>query len=258
MPHQPPRHPSRKSPFVATALVAAFAAFAVPAPPALGADRPLAERPLPVLRVDGVGEKSAAPDMAVVNFGVVREAVTARQALDACNAAMAAVIEAMKGEGIEARDLQTANFSISPRYSQPRRDAAGGQEEPRIVGYSVSNNLTVRVRALDRLGAILDRAVTMGVNTGGNIGFANADPSQIVAEARAEAVRDATARAKTLAAAAGVSLGQILEISETMPSGPVPMARAKLAMEVAPSAVPIEGGENAYSVTVQVTWEIVQ
>lgn len=257
-----PARPPRPRILLASAAIAgailALAAFA-PTGSALAADRPLAERPLPVIRVQGEGRVAVAPDMAIVTMSVVSEAETARAALDANNAAMAKVIDAMKAEGIEGKDLQTANFSIQPRYYHPPRASDGESEPPRIVGYTVSNELSVRVRDLARLGAILDKAVTLGINSGGNVAFTNAETDAIVEKARAAAMKDALARAQTLAAAAGVTLGPILEISENFsPPGPVPLARGRMMLEAKADAVPIETGESTYTVTVNASWEIVQ
>ncbi|MFZ1681941.1 MAG: SIMPL domain-containing protein, partial [Rhizobiaceae bacterium] len=185
---------------------------------------------------------------------------TARAALDANNAAMAEVIAALKAEGIEARDLQTSNFNINPRWYYPQNpDGSPTQEQPRIVGYDVFNGLTVRVRDLARLGAILDRSVTLGVNQGGQVSFTNDNPAAVLKEARKAAVADALDKARTLAEAAGVGVGRILEMSETnfMPQ-PVPMMEAKMAMARDAAPVPIEAGENVWRVNVTVTFEISQ
>lgn len=254
----------------AMALAAAFLAapLVVPAgapfgPAALGAERPLAERPVPVIRVAGLGEAKLSPDMAIVSMAVRREAETAREALTANNEAMAATIAAMKAAGVSDKDLQTSGFSIQPRWFYPRNNKSNGgsDEEPRIVGYTVTNQLTMRVRDLSKLGELLDKSVTLGVNQGGNVRFANDDPASALAEARAAAMRDARKRAETLAEAAGVALGPVLEISEnaTRPQA-VPIARART-MEMAADAsasVPVEAGENSYKVTVQAVWEISQ
>ena len=226
---------------------------------AMAAERPLAESPLPVIRVTGEGRISLAPDMAILDLGVVREAATAREALDANNAAMAEVVAAMKAEGMADRDLQTSGFSIQPKYFYPQSKAGEDQPVPRIVGYSVSNRLSVRVRDLAKLGAILDRSVTLGVNDGGNITFANDDPSATIARAREAAMKDALSRAETLARAIGAKPGKILEISEnTFTPQPVSMARGKMMMEARSDAVPVQGGENTYTVSVQAVWEILQ
>ncbi|MCK7495556.1 MAG: SIMPL domain-containing protein [Comamonadaceae bacterium] len=191
---------------------------------------------------------------------VTREADTARAALDANSAAMAQVIKALRGEGIAEQDIQTDNFSIQPKYVYPPQKSLGEQQPPQIVGYTVRNGLAVRVRDLGKLGAIMDQSVTLGVNEGGNILFTNDDPSAAIDQARASAVKDAMARAKTLAAAAGVRVGKVLEISEQsyMPA-PVPMMRAEMMMAApAADAVPVAAGESSYQVTVSLTYAIEQ
>jgi len=236
-------------------LAAAVAIGLAAASPGHAADRPLAERPVPMIRVQGEGSVAVAPDMAIIDIGVLREGATAREALTASNEAMAAVIAAMKEEGIEARDLQTSGFFVQPRYTQPAPDRSS--EAPRIDGYSATNSLTVRIRDLARLGAVLDRAVTLGVNTGGNITFTNAEPDQHVAKAREAAVRDAAARARQLAEAAGVKLGNLVEIND-MGSGPRPMMMARAKSFDAAEAVPVESGENTYTVNIQAAWEVAE
>lgn len=211
----------------------------------------------PRILVAGEGEASVAPDMALISLSVMREAETARAALDENNAAMASVIAAMREAGIESRDLQTAGLNISPRYVYPQGD---GEQQPRIVAYQVSNTLSVRVRDLARAGEILDSAVTLGVNQGGNITFTNDDPGAAITQARIRAVEDAMARARTLAEAAGVELGGIVELTEqTFTQQPVPQDGRAMRMEApASAAVPVEAGENTYRVQVNVTFELKQ
>jgi uncharacterized protein YggE len=213
-----------------------------------------------VISVSGEGVATTAPDMAVISLTVLREAETARQALDANNEAMAKVLAAMKQEGIAERDLQTGGFSIQPRWVYPS-NKDGQNEEPRIVGYSVNNTLTVRIRDLDRLGAILDTSVSLGVNQGGDVMFTNDDLESIREQARLDAVAKARAKAETMTGALGVSLGRITEISENSHTAPpMPIARAEMAMMSGKAAdsVPMAAGENEYRVTVNVTWEIDQ
>ena len=210
--------------------------------------------------VTGQGSAELKPDMAVLNLTVTREAKTARAALDANSAAMAKVLAELQAVGIEERDLQTSNFNIQPRYTQSPRKADGERPPPRIAGYVVRNSLSVRVRDIDLVGGVLDKSVELGVNEGGNIQFGNDDPSAAITKARKAAVADALDKARTLAAAAGVELGDILEISEQsrMPR-PVPMMDAEMGMMRAASApVPVAAGENSYSVTVNMSVEIEQ
>jgi uncharacterized protein YggE len=108
------------------------------------------------------------------------------------------------------------------------------------------------------VGAILDKSVSLGVNEGGQISFTNADPAEVIKRARIAAVEDARARALTLAMAAGVNLGKVLEISEqSFRPGPIPVARAEMAMSrSADASVPVATGENTYRVTVNMAFAI--
>lgn len=198
--------------------------------------------------------------MAVVSVGVLREAETAREALNLNNQAMGAVLAAMKDTGIEERDLQTSGFSIQPRYFYPKRKSNGEQPAPKITGYVVNNNLTIRIRVLEETGLILDRVVTLGVNTGGNIQFTNSDTDSLLKKARADAVRNALEKAQTLTSAAGVGLGKISSINESSRAPrPIGVAQARsLAVQEDAGNVPIASGENEYRVTVQISWEIDQ
>jgi uncharacterized protein YggE len=209
--------------------------------------------PPPRILVTGEGEAAVAPDMALLSLGVMREAATAREALDANNRAMAEVSAAMKELGIAERDLQTAAIQIVPRYNYSNRP--DGTQSAELVGYQVTNTLSVRVRDLKRTGEILDRAVTLGVNQGGGIQFVNDDPAATMTEARKKAVADAAAKARTLAEAAGVGLGRVLEISEQS-FMPPPMPMEAKSFDRAVSAVPIEAGENSYRVQVNVTFAL--
>lgn len=211
-----------------------------------------------VITVSATGSAKATPDIARLDLSVQRQAKTARSALDANNKAMADVLKAMRAAGIEERDLQTSSFNIQPRYHYPK-SSTGRNKPPQLVGYIVTNSLTVRVRNLDNLGAILDKSVTLGVNSGGGITFSSDKPEPVIEAARKNAVAKAIAKAKTLTEAAGVKLGRILEISETnrQPPRPRAMARMESAM-AADAAVPITAGENSYSITVNVKWELDQ
>lgn len=212
----------------------------------------------PVISVTGDGESSAAPDMAIVNLAVVKQAKTAREALDENNKAMNDVLTALKSGGIAERDLQTSGFSIQPQYNYPQ-PVDGQQQQPQLVGYQTINSVTVRLRDLAKLGQVIDQAVTLGINQGGDIQFTNDKPEAALEEARKDAVADAVKKAKTLSEAAGVKLGRILEINENVPRAmPQPVYRATMMKEAPDAAVPVQGGENNYNVSVTVTFAIEQ
>ncbi|SCB57274.1 hypothetical protein GA0061105_102263 [Rhizobium aethiopicum] len=211
-----------------------------------------------VISVTGDGESAVAPDMAVVNLAVVKQAKTAREALDENNKAMNEVLKALKDGGIAERDLQTSGFSIQPQYNYPQ-PVDGQQQQPQLIGYQTINSVTIRLRDLSKLGQVIDQSVTLGINQGGDIQFTNDKPEAALEEARKNAVAEAVKKAKTLSEAAGVKLGRILEINENVPRPlPQPAYRATMMKEADAAAVPVQGGENNYTVSVTVTFAIEQ
>ncbi|MEH6719490.1 MAG: SIMPL domain-containing protein [Aurantimonas endophytica] len=209
----------------------------------------------PTITVTGTGEASARPDQALATFTVLRTAETARAALDDANKAMREVSDGMRNLGAEDRDLQTSGFSINPQYRYDNTE--GSQQPPTIVGYEVRNTLTVRVRDLARLGEILDQAVTLGVNQGGEIRFELAEPGAVEDAALKDAVADAMATARLIAEAAGVTLGAVREIRENVGMAPPPMPFAAMEMRTADAkSVPVEAGENSYNASVSMVFAI--
>jgi uncharacterized protein YggE len=223
-------------------------------PQIAAAQQEQAHRPA-TINVAGLGVSTITPDMATMSFAVVKQAENASQALSDNSKALSEVINALKETGIEDRDLQTSSFSIQPIYRQ-FEPKDGVYPTPEITGYQVSNGVTIRVRDLSKLGSVIDTSVKLGINQGGEITFSNDDTSKVTEDARKKAVQDAMAKAKTLAETAGVKLGRVLEISENQ-SRPhaQPIAYAAMAKVQAESA-PIAAGENAYNVTVNVTFAI--
>jgi hypothetical protein len=212
-----------------------------------------------VVTVSGEGHAALAPDTAVVTLSVVKQAKSARDALDQNSKAMGAVLATLKDGGIAERDLQTTGFSIQPQYNYPTNNN-GQSQPPELIGYQATNSLSVRIRDLSKLGTIIDQAVGLGINQGGDIQFTNDKPDAALEEARKNAVADAMARAKTLTEAAGVKLGRVIEINEdsNRPMPPQPVFRAAMAKQAGDGAVPVQGGENSYNVTVTVTFAIEQ
>lgn len=209
-----------------------------------------------LISVSGEGQAAVAPDMAVVTLSVVKQSKTAQDALDQDNKAMGAVLATFKNAGIAERDLQTSGFGIQPQYNYPQAKD-GQQQPPELIGYQVTNGLTVRVRDLGKLGGLIDQAVGLGINQGGDIQFVNDKPEATIEAARKDAMADAAAKAKTLAEAAGVKVGRVIEITENaVRSAPQPIMRAAMMKDVPAPAVPIAGGENSYNVTINVTYAL--
>jgi hypothetical protein len=207
----------------------------------------VADEQAPNIAVSATGAASAAPDMATVSLGVSRDARTASQAMDAVALAAEAVLADIETAGIAARDVQTSSLNLNPVWDH------SNSRPPQIRGYNASTMLTVRVRELDGLGGLLDSVVGEGANTLNGLTFGFADRAPLETAARTDAVVQARAMAETLAEAAGVTLGPVLNISEGGEVGPAPMMRGTM-MEAA--AVPVAAGELDVRVTVTVVFGI--
>jgi uncharacterized protein YggE len=206
------------------------------------------EKPRRTITVSATGSVAVAPDQARITSGVTAEGATAREALTANSTAMQKVIGELKSGGIDAKDIQTSSFRVEPRYTRPEEGQA-----PKIDGYSVTNEVQVLVRDLDKLGDILDRLVTAGANQSSGLSFEVSKAETALDEARKEAVANARRRADLYAAAAGAGVGEVLTITEGDASPPRPVfARAMKAA----AAVPIERGTETLEANVTITWAL--
>ncbi|MEM5543036.1 SIMPL domain-containing protein [Sulfitobacter sp. AS92] len=177
--------------------------------------------------VTGQGSVAAAPDMATITLGVTEEAASAKAAMDKVTEAVAAILAQLDAQGIAARDRQTSRFYLRPVHDRrPIEDGA----PPRITGYEAGNSVTVKVRDLDRLGAMMDAVIDEGANDFNGLDFGLQDPKDALAEARKAAVTDATERARQLADAAGVKLGTLLRMTENSHSQPKMFEAARMGM----------------------------
>ncbi len=204
------------------------------------------------LSVSGEGKVMAKSDQAQLSAGVVTQAPTAAAALATNSAAMNKVFATLKAFGIPENKIQTSNFSVTPQY--PLYSQSNPQPR-RITGYEVSNQVTVIVDDLGRLGPALDALVRSGVNQLDGVSFSIANPAQLEEKARRAAVADAIAKAKGMAQAAGIVLGPILSLEEGINEMPRPMPmlamRANLAAQAPP---PMAEGEQTVSASVTIVY----
>ena len=235
--------PIRKTGLFALYLISSLAALT----PALASDD---EAPKRTISLNGTGTVKLAPDIVTISTGVESEAVVAKDALAKNTASMTKVIEELKQSGIEARDIQTTNFSVEPRYDIRDEDKA-----PKLVGYHVTNSVFITVRDITKLGEVLDKIVSLGANSIGGISFGVANREAVENEARKLAMADAIAKAKLFAEAAGAKLGEVMTISEQGGYQPYFEKRAAAPMAAA-APVPIEAGTESVSMQVSVTWEL--
>lgn len=231
-------------PAAAAALLIASCA----APTATAADAPAPR----TITVTGEGRAADAPDMAVISIGVQTQAPNAAAALRQNSADMAATIKKLKDLGVADKDIQTSGLSINPRYNYEKN-----RSQPEIIGFTASNNVTVRLRDLSSAGSVIDQAVQSGANSLGGVSFAFSDPKPLYEDARRDAVSDAKAKAKLLTEAAGVRLGKLLYIQEGYAQAPQPkMYSARMEMASDAANVPMEAGESEVNATVSLVYEI--
>lgn len=237
---------------LARRLLLAAALGVTAAGPASAQDAQTAQQP-GLITVIGEGEVTAAPDMADIGIGVVTDGATAAAALQANSTALAAVIDGLKKDGIESRDLQTSGLSLDPRYEPMRNGQA-----PKLAGYRASNTVNVRVRDLSKLGALLDKSVGTGANELRGLSFGLTERGSLQDDARRRALKDAMRKAQLYAETGGVKLGALRAVDEEAFGFPEPkLARPRMAMAAdAAPPVPIEGGELAVRARVQVTYAI--
>ena len=215
------------------------------------------------ISVSGHGKISVPPNIADISIGVVTQAKTAGDALSANSEKMEALQKVMKERGVAAKDVQTTNFNISPRYSQPPPHNPQNPVRdfvPQIVGYDVTNTVSVTARDLAKLGSLLDAVVTAGANQMHGISFRVDEPGAILDAARKKAMADAKKKAELMAGEAGVVVGFPISIRDEpgsfAPPQYAPMMGGRAMGMMAASSVPVAAGEQELSVTVHVVYEL--
>lgn len=199
------------------------------------------------ITVIGHGEAAGRPDRATVQIGVETEATTAQDALAQNTARAQAVITKLKDLGVAERDVQTSNFSIYPTYATDGRQ---------VMGYHVSNSVSVTIRKLDEAGTLLDQVVQTGANSVNGISFSVENDETLMEQARKAAIQHAQAEAEQLAQTAGAAVGEVLVITQNVGSAPPQIFAGRAALADSSAPVPVQPGEQRFSVDVQVTFAL--
>src|SRR3990167_8230577 len=221
----------------------------------------------------GEGKVFAVPDIAAISFSILTEAITSKKAQDDNSVKSKKVVDFLKSQGIEDKDIKTSGYNVYPQYGNyPRPCPLPAQEmmmEPpsgttpssypciidniqKISGYQVNQSFEVKVRDLDKISAVLDGLVTAGANQVNNLGFQVDDIEKVKNEARELAIKDAKNKANTLKKQIGIRLGKIINYSEGgYYPGPMMYDSKAVGMggggEVAPS---IPAGESEITINV--------
>ncbi|GAH49195.1 unnamed protein product [marine sediment metagenome] len=211
------------------------------------------------ITVSDTGEIYAKPDLALTTFSVITEEKTVAEALSKNTEKMNAVIDFVKSQGVEDKDLKTTSFNIYPRYEWHEEKAEIPPQpsgERVLVGYEIRQSLEVKIRDLEKIGAIIEGATEAGANQVGDLQFTIDKEDELKKQAREQAIEKAKTKAKELASQLGVNLVRIADFQE---SSIVPRyyGLEKVAVPGAGEAIPqIEIGENKIEVTVTITYEI--
>jgi uncharacterized protein YggE len=170
---------------------------------------------------------------------------TARAASDANAKDMTVVLAAIKESGVADRDIQTTSLSLQPQYDPKQTGAA------RLIGFQVNNQVTIKIRDVGKLSAVLDRAIAAGANEMSGIEFVVSEQEKLLDQARAAAIADARHKAELYANAAAMKIGRVVAISEE--GSVLPRPYQSMRAGVAPAIAP---GEQTLRAVVTVSYEL--
>jgi uncharacterized protein len=231
------------------ALVVAVAALSVHSGPVAAA--PTATDPAThTITVTGTGKVVVVPDVARVTVGFTSTQPTVKAARSAAATAMTNIIAAIKALGVADADIRTVGLYLNPQYSNT--------SPGRVIGYSISEQVQVTVRDLDKAGDVVDAATAKGATDVNGISFELADPAKAMNDARAAAVAAARASAQAMAAAGGINLGAVVAITDVSVSTPYPYPLNYAAGKAEDGAVstPVQPGTQDLSVSITVVFAI--
>ena len=175
----------------------------------------------------GEGKILAVPNVAAISFSIVTEAPTSKAAQDANSVKSKKVVDFLKSQNIDDKDIKTTGYNVYPQYSypQPLPVPLGTEVQsypapdyyprsPKINGYQVNQSFEVKVRDLEKVSTILDGLVSAGANQVNNLGFKVDNEEQLKEQARELAIKDAKEKANTLKKQLGIRLGKIVNFQE--------------------------------------------
>lgn len=197
------------------------------------------------IHVTGQGKVSIEPDLAILNLGVETRGATVSEAREEAATAMAAVMDSLMSEGVEDKDIQTSRFDINDeREWQEITENGIRTSKSVLVGYRVRNNLTVKVRDLDSVSAVIDGAAEAGGDSirFNGLNFTAEDLSPVMAQLREDAVNDAKDKAQHFADLAEVVLGELIFISDGTVARPLSRVYAESAAFALPAAAAFDTG----------------
>ncbi len=212
----------------------------------------VAAREPDTILISGTGKVSATPDIAKISVGIYSDGVTVAAVQQDSTTKMNAITAALKTMGIADADLQTSGYNL-----QPKIDYSNGKQN--ITGYTLSQNLDVKVRDLSKAGDVIQKAVDLGANQVGGVQFTIDDPSSLQDQARLKAIKNAQEKAQQIADATGLHIVKIVTFSESNGNvqPPIPYAMDFAAAGSAKAMAPaVQAGSLDVATDVSVTFEV--
>lgn len=207
------------------------------------------------LVVSAEGKTTVSPDIAEVSFSVVSQGVNPEKLTSANNDKMSAVIDNIKSNGVDAKDIKTTSYDLQPNYSYDKNTGRSY-----IYNYTLTQGVSVKIHDLTKVADVIGGVIPLGVNQIGNVSFQIDDPEKVIGKAREDAYSQAKEKAQAIAAASGVRLGRVMNVNEYQ-NVPMPYYKNISGMgmggAVAETSVPsIEPGSQELKVNVSVTYAL--
>lgn len=202
--------------------------------------------------VDGTGKATGVPDTAQFSVGVNKTANTVQDAQNQVNTAVNKISDELKKLGVADKDIQTSNYSVNPNI-----DYSSGNQT--TTGYTVNATMNVKVKDTNLANKALDAATANGANVVNGVSFGLNDDEQAKLEeqARGEAIKNAKAKAESIAKQAGIRLGRIINVTVNPTTEPRPVVEKMSLAQPAGSGAPtqLQTGSSDVSVTVSLSYE---
>jgi uncharacterized protein len=205
--------------------------------------------------VQGTGKETVAPDIAKVDLGIQETGANLKTVQDSVNKKTQTLVAGIKKLGIADKDIKTVSYYVYPQYdfTTPTQ---------RITGYQISTSYEITIRDFTKINDLIASATSLGVNTIGNVNFDLSDDlrNKTLQSAREEAVTEAKTKATGLAQSAGISLGKIINVSESTPSNTVqyalPVSGGGTGMEKSIAPPSVQAGTTELDVTISLSYEV--
>jgi uncharacterized protein len=217
---------------------------------------------VPAITTNGEASAEVVPDIATISLGVDTERPKAADAARENARAAQEIVNEIKAQGIDPKDIKTVSVTLAPDYDEVR-DATGYITKRTLRGYIANNSLTVRIKDIGKAGTLAQQMLDKGANRFDGIAYQYSQKEEKIDSLRGDAVRDAMRKANSYVKAIGIRLGRVLEIA-SQPHAPVPVGMApRMRAAAAPAqeaalVIPVEPGIETLRTEVQVTWELAE